>query len=86
MTQMPHLPLMEWNFKDQLSATSRQVVNDGAPETTYYVYDASGQRARKVTEEQNGSKKNERFYLGGFEIFREYASGGASRWSAKRCT
>ena len=21
MTQMPHLPLMQWNFKDELSAT-----------------------------------------------------------------
>ena len=75
MVQMPHLPLMQWDFKDQLSATSRQVVNAGAPETTYYVYDAGGQRARKITEGQNGSKKNERFYLGGFEIYREYGSG-----------
>ena len=49
MAQMPHLPLMQWNFKDELSATSRQVVNAGAPETTYYVYDAGGQRARKIT-------------------------------------
>ena len=50
MTRMPHLPMMQWNFKDELSATSRQVVNAGAPVTTYYVYDAGGQRARKVTE------------------------------------
>ena len=76
---MPHLPLMQWNFKDELSATSRQVVNAGAPETTYYVYDAGGQRVRKITERQNGARKNERFYLGGFEIYREYGSGaGAS--------
>ena len=26
MTRMPHLPLMGWDYKDQLSATSRQVV------------------------------------------------------------
>jgi RHS repeat-associated protein len=72
---MPHLPLMDWNFKDQLSATSRQVMNAGTPETTYYVYGSGGQRARKITEGQNGSKLNERFYLGGLEIYREYASG-----------
>lgn len=76
MVQMPHLPLMHWDFKDQQGATSRQVVNEGASETTYYVYDADGQRARKITEGQNGSKKNERFYLGGFESYREYASAG----------
>jgi RHS repeat-associated protein len=76
MTAMPHLPLMQWNFKDQLSATSRQVVNNGAPETTYYVYDGTGQRMRKVTERQNGTRRNERIYLGGFEIYREYDANG----------
>jgi RHS repeat-associated protein len=76
ITQMPHLPLMQWAFKDELIATSRQVLNRGAPESTYYVYDASGQRARKITERQNGVRTNERFYLGGFEIYREYETGG----------
>ncbi|HKX27954.1 MAG TPA: SpvB/TcaC N-terminal domain-containing protein [Blastocatellia bacterium] len=76
MIEMPHLPLMQWNFKDQLSATSRQVVNNGTPETTYYVYDGAGQRTRKVTERQNGTRKNERVYLGGFEIYREYDATG----------
>ena len=75
MVQMPHLPLMQWDFKDQLIATSCQVVNEGTRETTYYVYDADGQRARKITEAQNGNKKNDRFYAGGFEIYREIASG-----------
>ena len=41
MTAMPHLTLMQWDFKDQLRATSRQAVNNGTPETTFYVYDAS---------------------------------------------
>lgn len=31
MIAMPHLTLMQWDFKDQLQATSRQVVNEGAP-------------------------------------------------------
>ncbi|MEJ7608186.1 MAG: RHS repeat-associated core domain-containing protein [Bryobacteraceae bacterium] len=76
MTKMPHLTLMQWDFMDQLSATSRQVVNNGTPETTYYVYDAAGQRVRKVTERQNGTRKNERTYLGGFEVYREYDGNG----------
>lgn len=78
MTSMPHLTLMQWDFKDELHATSRQVVNNGTPETTFYVYDAAGQRVRKVTERQNGTRKSERIYLGGFEVFHEYDGGGTS--------
>ena len=33
MTFMPHLPVMQWDFRDQLQATSRQVANDETPET-----------------------------------------------------
>jgi RHS repeat-associated protein len=77
ITRMPHLPMMRWNFKDELSASSRQVVNGAAAVTTYYVYDAVGQRGRKVTEGQDGAK-NERFYVDRFEIYREYGSGGSS--------
>src|SRR5262249_19647867 len=47
-------------------------------ERTYNVYDGAGQRARKVTERQNGTLKNERAYLGGFEIYREYDGQGAN--------
>jgi RHS repeat-associated protein len=75
-TAMPHLSLMRWDFNDRLSATARQVVNDGAPETTYYVYDATGQRVRKVTERQDGTRKESRAYLGGFELYRRYDAGG----------
>ena len=78
MTSMPHLTLMQWDYKDELQATARQVVSNGMPETTYYVYDASGQRIRKITERQNGTRKNERTYLGGFEVYREYDGTGTS--------
>ena len=57
--------------------TQRQAVNaadaDGAQhqgERTWYVYDAGGQRVRKVTELATGQVKDERIYLGGFEIYR----------------
>ena len=83
MTGMPHLSLMSWNYLDRLEATAQQVVNSGSPETTYYVYDAGGQRVRKVTERQAAegatpTRMKERLYLGGFEIYREYAAGGVT--------
>ncbi len=78
MTTMPHLSLMQWDYRDQLRATSRQVVNAGTPETTWYVYDDGGRRVRKVTERQNGTRRKERIYLDGFEIYREYDGGGAA--------
>jgi RHS repeat-associated protein len=84
MTSMPQLQAMQWDFKDQLMMTQRQRVNasdsDGITHTgqkTYYVYDGAGQRARKVTESSAGLKMKERFYLGGYEVYREYNSGGA---------
>lgn len=84
MTRMPHLPLMQWDYKDQLQATSQQVTNPGCrPEITYYVYDAAGQRARKVTEraaagEATPTRKRERIYVGGFEVYREYGGDGCT--------
>lgn len=78
MTAMPHLAVMQWDYRDQLSTTSRQVVNGGTPETTYYVYASTGQRVRKVTERQNGTRKNERIYLDGFEVFRAYDASGTT--------
>ena len=77
VTSLPHLPLMQWNFKDELQAVSRQNVNSGTPEITWYVYDGLGQRIRKITERQasagaNPSRKSERIYADGIEIFREY--------------
>ena len=69
MLHMPHLQQMRWDYKDQL----RQVGLGGGG-TAYYVYDASGQRVRKVCEKSPGLTE-ERIYLGGFEIFRRH--GGA---------
>ncbi len=71
MLKMPHLPTMTWNFHDQM----RQI-DLGGGGTAYYVYDATGQRVRKVIERQNGARQKERVYLGGFEVYREYDGGG----------
>ena len=78
MTGMLHLPLMEWDFNDQLHATQRQVVNNGLGQRTFYVYDAAGERVRKVTETTNGEKAKERVYLGDIEIYREYGGDAAT--------
>lgn len=82
ITSMHHLPLMQWDYRDQLQATSQQVVNEGnTPEITWYIYDASGQRVQKVTERQattgqTPTRLKERIYLGGYEIYREYKGDG----------
>lgn len=78
MTRMPHLadhpddaPNMHWDYSDQL----RKVDLAGVGGTAFYVYDASGQRARKVVERSPGLTE-ERIYLGGFEVFRKHNGSG----------
>ena len=73
MVRMPHLggglpgPNMHWDYKDQLRQTDL-----GGGGAAFYVYDASGQRVRKVWEKAPGLTE-ERIYLGGFEIFRKHS-------------
>lgn len=81
---MPHLQLMQWDYKDQLRTSQRQKINDEDAEgiqhhgdRTYYVYDAGGQRIRKVTELAGGNLIEERIYLGGFETFRRHKPDGS---------
>lgn len=69
MTAMPHLKQIDWNHHEQMSR-----VELGGGGTAYYVYDAAGQRARKVVERAGGLIQ-ERFYLGPFEIYRERNNG-----------
>jgi hypothetical protein len=79
MTSMPQMQLMQWDYKDQLCMTQRQKVNDEDEdgikrhgERTYYVYNATGLRIRKITELSNGNLKDERIYLGQFEVYRRH--------------
>jgi RHS repeat-associated protein len=77
MTRMAHLPVMSWDFKDQIAATRTQVLeHGGSAPTTYYLYDSSGQRIRKVTDDGSGLYRNDRVYVGGFELYREYSANG----------
>ncbi len=88
ITGMSSLPLMQWNYRDQLQATAKQVITGGTPETAWYVYDAAGERVRKVTESavtaadalagKKPTRMKERIYLGPFEIYREYGPDGST--------
>ncbi len=85
MASMPQLQLISWDFKEQLLITQRQVVNasdaDGRQlqgQRTYYVYDSTGMRVRKVTESAAGIKIDERFYVGLSELYREFTSGNVT--------
>lgn len=70
MLHMPHLGSgpsganMHWDYRDQL----RKADKDGG---AFYLYDASGQRVRKVWE-KSANLIEERIYVGGFEIFRRH--------------
>ncbi|MBC7632955.1 SpvB/TcaC N-terminal domain-containing protein [Aeromicrobium sp.] len=74
MIRMPHLdsaqgaPNMHWDYRDQLRQTDL-----GGGGTAWYIYDASGQRVRKVWKKMPGLIE-ERIYLGGFEIFRRHGN------------
>jgi RHS repeat-associated protein len=77
MRSMPQLQAMLWDYEGRLLMTRRQRVNDEdgdgiehEGERTYYVYDGSGQRLRKVTILGAGAVKDERIYLGDFEVHR----------------
>ncbi len=65
MTSMLHLPEIHWNFRNRMDKVD---LNGGG--ITYYVYDAAGQRIRKI-HEHNGATVEERLYLGGFELYRK---------------
>jgi RHS repeat-associated protein len=76
MIEMPHLSKMDWDYRDRLIATSRTI--GSAAETTFYTYDLHGERVRKITESSAGTKKQERIYVGRFEVYREYNGDGTT--------
>jgi RHS repeat-associated protein len=68
MIKMPHLQEIKWDWKDQMKEVTLNASNDKA----YYVYDSGGERVRKVIEK--GNITEERYYLGGYEIYRRINS------------
>jgi RHS repeat-associated protein len=85
LTSMPHLPGLAWDADDRLRSATHQVRDGGAGETTFYVYDSEGDRARKVTDSgaadgDEPRRRSERVYLGGIvELYREFGAGGQVR-------
>ena len=83
MTAMPGLTKLDCDYRDQLKATSTQIVSSGTPETTYYVYDGRGTRLRKITERaaaegETPRRLKETIYLSGVEVYRKYAGDGST--------
>lgn len=84
--KLAHLAEMTWDARGQLRSSRRQAVDpqdvEGQQrqgETTWYVYDASGTRIRVVTERGNGTRKDERLALGGFDVYRRYGANPLER-------
>ncbi|MEQ1503643.1 MAG: toxin TcdB middle/N-terminal domain-containing protein [Myxococcota bacterium] len=75
MVFLPHLrPGVASNltrdFRDQI----RKADLDAAGNVAWYAYDAGGQRVRKLWDK--GSVKEERIYVGGYEVWRQRNGGG----------
>ncbi len=80
LEKLPHLEKINWNFKEEVVLTSRQhCTDDNIPIITYYQYDGSGQRIRKITENPavgsaTPAKKEERIYIAGYETYHTFKS------------
>lgn len=71
-TSMPHLTTLDWDFMDRLRHTTVSASGSISQES-WYVYDAGGQRVRKVV--IKASVTEERLYFGNVEIFRRTHNG-----------
>lgn len=68
MTAIAQIPGgITWDHDDRMQVTGH--LGGG---TTYYVYDAAGQRVRKVHVNQSGTTSDQRLYFGAWEIYREH--------------
>ena len=60
---------MQWDYRGMIHR-----VNLGGGGTAYYNYDSTKERTRKRIE-RNGNQVEERFYLGGLELYRKWQGG-----------
>ncbi|WP_020527570.1 SpvB/TcaC N-terminal domain-containing protein [Flexithrix dorotheae] len=84
LNSLEHLAGIDWNYRNNIASATiieRQIEDEnGNPlnisDAEYYVYDASGQRIRKIKETYNRNGdllwKEEKIYLGGLELKRKY--------------
>ncbi|KAH8694601.1 hypothetical protein BGZ61DRAFT_478194 [Ilyonectria robusta] len=85
MTTLPKFSELDWDMNNMLSFPSTQYVNAGTPERTYYVYDHSGNRVRKVTESaarpgEEPRKQRDTLFLSGVEL---QVRSGSDLWIAR---
>lgn len=87
MTSMPGFSRLGWDCNNKMRCSARQKVNDGEPETTWYVYDDSGRRVRKVVDrETTGTldasqprRLKETLFLDALEIHHTYGGDGRTK-------
>jgi RHS repeat-associated protein len=72
MTSMPHLTTIDWDFSDHQRHIAVSASGSVSQES-WYVYDSTGQRTRKVV--KKGNLIEERLYLGTIEIYRRTRGG-----------
>ncbi|MET8093017.1 SpvB/TcaC N-terminal domain-containing protein [Micromonospora sp. NPDC005220] len=65
---------MTWDGQNRL-----RTVDLGGGGTAYYVYDQTGQRVRKVVDDQFGVRRSDRVYVGGYELFRSFGVNAVTR-------
>ena len=79
-TTVPGAMALDWDQNDRLRATTAGPTGRDDRVTTYYVYDAAGQRVRKVNRRaaRSGTAaiRSERVYVGALEVYREYDGNG----------
>ncbi|KAL6818253.1 hypothetical protein GGI42DRAFT_359401 [Trichoderma sp. SZMC 28013] len=88
VTSMPGFPSLQWGYNQMLSSSSKQTVNNGVPETTYFIYNHQGQRVRKVTERassntSSGSKMADRIQFGEAKIEMAFTGSGTLQRTSK---
>jgi YD repeat-containing protein len=67
-TRAPHLPALEWDFRNRLVAADL-----GGGGAAHYQYESTGQRVRAVV--KRGGVVEERVQLGGWEVFSRHSAG-----------
>ncbi|KAF7927733.1 uncharacterized protein EAE98_006115 [Botrytis deweyae] len=88
ITSMPGFSSLQWGYNQMLSSSSKQTVNNGVPETTYFVYNRQGQRVRKVTERSSirdsfGSKMADTIQIGEAKIEMTFTGNGTLQRTSK---
>ena len=81
MTRLPYLPVITWDYADRMRRCEK---SNGTVSNVYFTYDASGQRVRKVYE--HAPYREERIYLGGYEIYRRWTTGTSPSLDVHRTT